>query len=105
MGLFWGSEDAAKVNKERERERLEETDKRFKPLVLENYAGSGYASKEFGYIIRDIQQAAGYNNGLLSDMYDMMKQLLKENEEMRNRLESLEKQMQQNANPPLGRAI
>ena len=38
-------------------------------------------------------------------MYDMMKQLLKENEEMRNRLESLEKQVQQNVNPPLERAI
>lgn len=105
MGLFWGSEDAAKVNKEREHERLEETDKRFKPLVLENYAGSGYASKEFGYIIRDIQQAASYNNKFLSKMYDMMQQLLKENEEMRYRLESLEKQVQQNANPSLERVI
>lgn len=105
MGLFWGNDEVKAKQPQVQKQKQKETDPRFEPLVLENYAGSGYASKEFGYIIRDIQQAAGYNNGLLSDMYDMMKQLLKENEEMRNRLESLEKQMQQNANPPLGRAI
>ena len=103
MGLFWGNDDVK--TKQPQVQKPEETDPRFKPLYVLSQGGGAAAGKEFGYIIRDIQQAAGYNNGLLSDMYDMMKQLLKENEEMRNRLESLEKQVQQNVNPPLERAI
>ena len=103
MGLFWGNDDVKA--KQPQVQKQEETDPRFKPLYVLSQGGGAAAGKEFGYIIRDIQQAAVYNNGLLSDMYDMMKQLLKENEEMRNRLESLEKQVQQNVNPPLERAI
>ena len=103
MGLFWGNDDVKATQPQVQKQ--EETDPRLKPLYVLSQGGGAAAGKEFGYIIRDIQQAAGYNNGLLSDMYDMMKQLLKENEEMRNRLESLEKQVQQNVNPPLERAI
>ena len=105
MGLFWGNDDVKVKQPQVQKQKQKETDPRFEPLVLENYAGSGYASKEFGYIIRDIQQAASYNNKFLSKMYDMMQQLLKENEEMRSRMETLEKQVQQSTNPPLERAM
>ncbi len=42
---------------------------------------------------------------VIAKMYDMVKQLLKENEEMRSRMETLEKQVQQSTNPPLERAM
>lgn len=105
MGLFWGNDDVKAKQPQVQKQKQEETDPRLEPLVLENYAGSGYASKEFGYIIRDIQQTVDYNNGFLSSMYDMMKQLLKENEELRSRVESLEKQGQRTSSSSLERAI
>nr|WP_315411227.1 hypothetical protein [uncultured Selenomonas sp.] len=105
MGLFWGNDDVKAKQPQVQKQKQKETDPRFEPLVLENYAGSGYASKEFGYIIRDIQQTVDYNNGFLSKMYKMMQQLLKENEELRSRVESLEKQEQRASSSPLERAI
>lgn len=105
MGLFWGNDDVK--TKQQQTAKPEETDPRLKPLYVLSQGGGAAAGKEFGYIIRDIQQTVDYNNGFLSSMYDMMKQLIKENEEMRKRLESLEKQAQktESASSLLGRAM
>ncbi len=108
MGLFWGNDDIKPKQQQQKQQQAaqpKKEDKRLEPLVLENYAGSGYASQEFGFLFRDMHAGVKANNNMIADMYDMMKQLIKENEEMRSRLESLEKQAQQNANPPLERAV
>lgn len=104
MGLFWGNDDV-KVKQPQKAEEPKKKDKRLEPLVLENYAGSGYASQEFGFLFRDMHEAVRNNNSMIAKMYDMVKQLLKENEEMRSRMETLEKQVQQSTNPPLERAM
>lgn len=87
MGLFWGSEDAAKVNRERERERLEETDPRHKPLNLMNVSsGEGYkASAEFSFMFRDMYQQ-------VCEIHRSMEHLSEENRILRTRVELLEKQ-------------
>ena len=104
MGLFWGNDDV-KATQPQKAEEPKKKDKRLDPLVLENYAGSGYASQEFGFLFRDMHEAVRNNNSMIAKMYDMVKQLLKENEEMRSRMETLEKQVQQSTNPPLERAM
>lgn len=104
MGLFWGN-DEVKAKQPQKAEEPKKKDKRLEPLVLENYAGSGYASQEFGFLFRDMHEAVRNNNSMIAKMYDMVKQLLKENEEMRSRMETLEKQVQQSTNPPLERAM
>lgn len=104
MGLFWGNDDV-KAKQPQKAEEPKKKDKRLEPLVLENYAGSGYASQEFGFLFRDMHEAVRNNNSMIAKMYDMVKQLLKENEEMRSRMETLEKQVQQSTNPPLERAM
>lgn len=104
MGLFWGNDDV-KAMQPQKAEEPKKKDKRLEPLVLENYAGSGYASQEFGFLFRDMHEAVRNNNSMIAKMYDMVKQLLKENEEMRSRMETLEKQVQQSTNPPLERAM
>ena len=103
MGLFWGNDDVKATQSQVQKQ--EETDPRLKPLYVLSQGGGAAAGKEFGYIIRDIQQTVDYNNGFLSSMYDMMKQLLKENEELRSRVESLEKQGQRTSSSSLERAI
>lgn len=104
MGLFWGN-DEVKAKQPQKAEEPKKKDKRLEPLVLENYAGSGYASQEFGFLFRDMHAGVRANNDMIAGMYDMVKQLLKENEEIRSRLEMIEKQMQKDAAPPLERAI
>lgn len=104
MGLFWGN-DEVKAKQPQKAEEPKKKDKRLEPLVLENYAGSGYASQEFGFLFRDMHETVRNNNSMIARMYDMVKQLLKENEEMRSRMETLEKQVQQSTNPPLERAM
>ena len=105
MGLFWGNDDAKMKQQQPQAAKPEKKDKRLEPLVLENYAGSGYASQEFGFLFRDMHAGVRANNDMIAGMYDMVKQLLKENEEMRQRLETIEKQMQQDGTLPLERAI
>lgn len=104
MGLFWGNDDV-KAKQPQKAEEPKKKDKRLEPLVLENYAGSGYASQEFGFLFRDMHETVRNNNDMIVRMYRMVKQLVQENEEMRSRLETLEKQMQQNVDSSLSRAI
>ena len=105
MGLFWGSEDVKTKQQQQQAARPKKEDKRLEPLYVLSQGGGACAGTEFGFLFRDMYAGVRANNNMIADMYDMMKQLLKENEEMRSRLESLEKQMQQSANPPLERAI
>ena len=48
------------------------------------------ANDEYGFIIRDIQDAAGKNNNMIYKMLQIVKQLREENKEMRERLEKIE---------------
>lgn len=107
MGLFWGSEDAAKIKQKQQAQAAEpkKEDKRLEPLYVLSQGGGACAGTEYGFLFRDMHAAVRNNNAMIANMRDMMKQLLKENEEMRSRLESLEKQVKQNASPPLERAI
>ena len=85
MGLFWGSEDAAKVDQKNERKRLEEKDPRRKPLKVMLIA-SGYggeASDEFAFMFRDMYQQ-------VCETRNLMGHLVKENQELRARVEHLE---------------
>lgn len=86
MGLFWGSEDAAKVNKERERERLKETDPRYKSLEILSFDGCSWASDEFGFLFRDMYQQ-------ICEMHRSMNRLTEENKTLHMRVEILEKQV------------
>ena len=88
MGLFWGSDDVAKVNQKNERKRLEEKDPRHKPLDLMIVScGSGHrASAEFAFMFRDMYQQ-------ICETRNLMGHLVKENQELRARVEHLEKQV------------
>lgn len=87
MGLFWGNNDTAKVNQESERQQLEEKDPRRKPLkvmlVASGYGGE--ASDEFAFMFRDIYQQ-------VCETRNLMGHLVKENQELRARVEHLERQ-------------
>ena len=87
MGLFWGSDDVAKVNQKNERKRLEEKDPRYKPLELMIVScGSGdRASDEFAFMFRDMYQQ-------VCERRNLMGHLVKENQELRARVEHLEQQ-------------
>lgn len=103
MGLFWGSDDVK--TKQQQAAEPKKEDKRLEPLYVLSQGGGAAAGTEFGFLFRDMHEAVRNNNSMIAKMYDMVKQLLKENEEMRSRLETLEKQVQQSTNPPLERAI
>lgn len=102
MGLFWGNDDV-KVKQPQKAEEPKKKDKRLEPLYVLSQGGGAAAGTEFGFLFRDMHEAD--NNSMIAKMYDMVKQLLKENEEMRSRMETLEKQVQQSTNPPLERAM
>ena len=104
MGLFWGNDDV-KVKQPQKAEEPKKKDKRLEPLYVLSQGGGAAAGTEFGFLFRDMHEAVRNNNSMIAKMYDMVKQLLKENEEMRSRMESLEKQVQQSTNPPLERAM
>ncbi|WP_314625197.1 hypothetical protein [uncultured Selenomonas sp.] len=108
MGLFWGNDDIKPKQQQQEQQQAAQSkkeDKRLEPLYVLSQGGGAAAGTEFGFLFRDMYAGVRANNNMIADMYDMMKQLIKENEEMRSRLESLEKQAQQNGNPPLERAV
>ncbi len=104
MGLFWGNDDV-KVKQPQKAEEPKKKDKRLDPLYVLSQGGGAAAGTEFGFLFRDMHEAVRNNNSMIAKMYDMVKQLLKENEEMRSRMETLEKQVQQSTNPPLERAM
>ena len=104
MGLFWGNDDV-KVMQPQKAEEPKKKDKRLEPLYVLSQGGGAAAGTEFGFLFRDMHEAVRNNNSMIAKMYDMVKQLLKENEEMRSRMETLEKQVQQSTNPPLERAM
>lgn len=104
MGLFWGNDDV-KATQTQKVEESEKKDKRLEPLYVLSQGGGAAAGTEFGFLFRDMHEAVRNNNSMIAKMYDMVKQLLKENEEMRSRMETLEKQVQQSTNPPLERAM
>ncbi len=104
MGLFWGNDDV-KVKQPQKAEEPKKKDKRLEPLYVLSQGGGAAAGTEFGFLFRDMHEAVRNNNSMIAKMYDMVKQLLKENEEMRSRMETLEKQVQQSTNPPLERAM
>ena len=104
MGLFWGSDDV-KAMQPQKAEEPKKKDKRLDPLYVLSQGGGAAAGTEFGFLFRDMHEAVRNNNSMIAKMYDMVKQLLKENEEMRSRMETLEKQVQQSTNPPLERAM
>mgnify|MGYP000883834654 FL=1 len=106
MGLFWGSEDAkTKQQQQQQAAKPKKEDKRLEPLYVLSQGGGACAGTEFGFLFRDMHEAVRNNNSMIARMYDMVKQILKENEEMRSRMETLEKQVQQSTNPPLERAM
>ena len=72
MGLFWGSDDIAKAKQQQQAAQPKQEDKRLEPLVLENYAGCGYASLEFGFLFRDMHEDVRNNNSMIAKMYDMV---------------------------------
>ena len=104
MGLFWGNDDV-KVKQPQKADEPKKKDKRLDPLYVLSQGGGAAAGTEFGFLFRDMHEAVRNNNSMIAKMYDMVKQLLKENEEMRSRMETLEKQVQQSTNPPLERAM
>ena len=104
MGLFWGRDDV-KAMQPQKAEEPKKKDKRLEPLYVLSQGGGAAAGTEFGFLFRDMHEAVRNNNSMIAKMYDMVKQLLKENEEMRSRMETLEKQVQQSTNPPLERAM
>ena len=104
MGLFWGNDDV-KAKQPKKAEEPKKKDKRLEPLYVLSQGGGAAAGTEFGFLFRDMHEAVRNNNSMIAKMYDMVKQLLKENEEMRSRMETLEKQVQQSTNPPLERAM
>ncbi len=104
MGLFWGNDDV-KATQPQKAEEPKKKDKRLDPLYVLSQGGGAAAGTEFGFLFRDMHEAVRNNNSMIAKMYDMVKQLLKENEEMRSRMETLEKQVQQSTNPPLERAM
>ena len=104
MGLFWGNDDV-KAKQLQKAEEPKKKDKRLEPLYVLSQGGGAAAGTEFGFLFRDMHEAVRNNNSMIAKMYDMVKQLLKENEEMRSRMETLEKQVQQSTNPPLERAM
>lgn len=104
MGLFWGNDDV-KAMQPQKAEEPKKKDKRLEPLYVLSQGGGAAAGTEFGFLFRDMHEAVRNNNSMIAKMYDMVKQLLKENEEMRSRMETLEKQVQQSTNPPLERAM
>lgn len=104
MGLFWGNDDV-KAKQPQKAEEPKKKDKRLDPLYVLSQGGGAAAGTEFGFLFRDMHEAVRNNNSMIAKMYDMVKQLLKENEEMRSRMETLEKQVQQSTNPPLERAM
>ena len=108
MGLFWGNDDIKPKQQQQEQQQAAQSkkeDKRLEPLYVLSQGGGAAAGTEFGFLFRDMHEAVRNNNSMIAKMYDMVKQLLKENEEMRSRLETLEKQVQQSTNPPLERAV
>ena len=104
MVLFWGNDDV-KAKQPQKAEEPKKKDKRLEPLYVLSQGGGAAAGTEFGFLFRDMHEAVRNNNSMIAKMYDMVKQLLKENEEMRSRMETLEKQVQQSTNPPLERAM
>ena len=104
MGLFWGIDDD-KATQPQKAEEPKKKDKRLEPLYVVSQGGGAAAGTEFGFLFRVMHEAVRNNNSMIAKMYDMVKQLLKENEEMRSRMETLEKQVQQSTNPPLERAM
>ncbi len=97
MGLFFGKSKKEREAEEAERRRQEEIakDPRKAPLMIGSLYAIGndgmiQANDEYGFIIRDIQDAAKKNNDMIYKMLQIVKQLHEENKEMRERLEKIE---------------
>ena len=97
MGLFFGKSKKEREAEEAERRRQEEIakDPRNAPLMIGSLYAIGndgmiQANDEYGFIIRDIQDAAGKNNNMIFKMYEMVEQLIEENQKLHKRLEKIE---------------
>ena len=97
MGLFWGSkkENPAPPPAQKTPE-MTLHEKLTQPLEIGYVTGSGpaNASPEFGYIIRRMDDGVYKNNCHIREMKEMLKELLIENKNLRERVERLEQQNQ-----------
>ena len=97
MGLFFGKSKKEREAEEAERRRQEEIakDPRKAPLMIGSLYAIGndgmiQANDEYGFIIRDLAEKAAANNNMIFKMYEMVEQLIKENQKLHKRLEKIE---------------
>ena len=100
MGLFWGSDKKKTAPPPPQQRELTEHEKLMQkltqPLELGYVTGCGpaSASPDFTYLIRNINDGVYKNNGHIREMKEMLKELLIENKNLRERVERLEQQNQ-----------
>lgn len=97
MGLFWGSKKEVPAPPQQTRELTENeklTQKYSQPMGLGYVTGCGPASAdpEFSYLIRRIDDAAYKNNCIVREIRDLVRGLVTENQELKQRVEQLEQQ-------------
>ena len=98
MGLFWGSKKEAPAPQQRreptEHEKLMQ--ELTQPFEVGYVTGCGpaNASPEFTFLIRNINDGVHKNNRHIHEIKEMLKELLIENRNLRERVEHLEQQNQ-----------
>lgn len=96
MGLFWGSKKEKPVpppQRSRELTENEKLEQRYRqPMVLGYVTGCGPANAdpEFSYLIRRIDDAAYKNNCIVREIRNLVRGLITENQELKQRIEQLE---------------
>ena len=97
MGLFFGKSKKEREAEKAERRRQEEIakDPRKAPLMIGSLYAIGndgmiQANDEYGFIIRDLAEKAAANNNMIFKMYEMVEQLIEENQKLHKRLEKIE---------------
>ena len=112
MGLFFVKSKKEREAEEAERRRQEEIakDPRKAPLMIGSLYAIGndgmiQANDEYGFIIRDLAEKAAANNNMIYKMYEMVEQLIKENQKLHERLEKLEEKPRKEMPFPKARAM
>lgn len=98
MGLFWGSKKNVPAPQPPPQKTPEMVlyEKLTQPLEIGYVTGCGpaSASREFGYIIRRMDDGVYKNNCHIREMKEMLKEILAENKNLRERVEHLEQEIQ-----------
>lgn len=97
MGIFWSSKKEKPAPPAPPAQTEEEKDPRLKPLTAGYFVYNKYREEgklecapQFAYFMRDTNEAVRNNNKVVIEIREMMKELLAENKELRERVERLE---------------